>query len=77
MEMMGSLGKKNQKKMKINFKKVLMIGVVGLVLIIIAEIFQIRFLRILGVFALAVVFVINSKMLLKRIEKLEKNGQRN
>ena len=61
--------------MKISFRKVLMIGVIGLGLIIFSEIFQKPSLKILGIFALAVVFVINSKILLKRIEKLE-NGNK-
>ena len=59
--------------MKINFKKILVIGFLGVFLIIVAEILQIRILSILGIINLAIVFVINSKMLMWRIEKLE-NG---
>ena len=52
-----------------------MIGVAGLGLIIFSEILQKPSLRILGIFALAVVFVVNSRILMKRIENLE-NGNK-
>ena len=59
--------------MKIDFKKVLFIGLIGILEVIIAEVLQIRLLKVSGVIILAVAFVINSKMLMGRIEKLE-NG---
>ncbi len=60
--------------MKKNFKKILMLGLVGIVLIIASEILGMLPLKILGFVILSVVFVINSNMLAKRIEKLE-NGK--
>ena len=59
--------------MKTDFSKILFIGLICLLVIIIAEVFQIRILSILGIINLAIVFVINSKILMRRIEKLE-NG---
>lgn len=61
--------------MKINFEKILILGLVGLLLIIVSEFFQIFSLKILGLVTLAVVFVINSRRLVKRIERLE-NGNK-
>lgn len=61
-------------KMKIEIKKILLLGLVGLILIIASEIFRIVSLKVLGLLIVAVVFVFNSKKLIKRIEKLE-NGK--
>ncbi|MBA7654574.1 hypothetical protein ES703_62455 [subsurface metagenome] len=62
-------------KIKIELKKILLLGLIGLALIIASEIFRILSLKVLGLIILAVVFVINSTLLVKRIEKLE-NGNR-
>ena len=62
-------------KMKIDLKKMLLLGLVGLVLLVVSEIFQILPLKVSGIIVLAVFFVINSRLLIKRIEKLE-NGNK-
>ena len=61
--------------MKIDLKKMLLLGLVGLVLLVVSEIFQILPLKVSGIIVLAVFFVINSRLLIKRIEKLE-NGSK-
>lgn len=61
-------------KIKIDLKKIFLLGLVGLTLIIASEIFQMLSLKVLGFVILAVMFVVNSKLLSKRIGKLE-NGK--
>ena len=58
---------------KFGFKEVLYLGLIGVLSIIAADIIQDRLLKIIGVIILSIVFVVNSKMILKRIEELEKN----
>jgi len=67
--------KKNdmKKEIKCGFKEVFYVGLIGIFSVIAGDIFRDRFLRIVGIVFLAIVFVINSRMLLKRIERLERN----
>ena len=60
--------------MKVKLKKILLLGLIGLILIIASEIFRVVSLKVLGLVIVAVVFAFNSKKLIKRIEKLE-NGK--
>jgi len=68
---------KTKYKPRLGFKEVLYVGLAGVLLVIAGDVSKDISLRIVGIIFLAIVFVINSRMLLKRIERLEKNELHN
>ncbi len=54
-----------------SFQKLIIIGLVGLLLLIVGEYTHITSLKIIGIIFLAVILITNTKILNRRIEKLE------